>query len=710
MGIEQFFSSIRQNSAVSEGSIETLDEKIEAENFFIDFNSIVHVVSGTVLGDLNYLLYWMIKGDVSGKKCVDVMKQYDMKKHDGWENYLEYVNSKIGDIIIEKVLDYVVDLLDRFIREGSLKFLNVAVDGVPNKAKMVEQKKRRYLGAIVSGLKEKMFEEYGVKIRDQAKYLYEKNKIQWHKVNISPGTIFMEKLEKKLGSEDFSGRIKNKCKNMVSYVFSGTGSFGEGEKKIIDCVGKRGIAENVVVFSPDTDMTLLCLLMSERVSGVKIIRHNQQDNNYDVVDIDVLRQNLLGYVKGKCKKGLDDGKVIVDLVFIFTIFGNDFVPKIESVSVRHDFCKLIDCYVEVVKNGKYLVDNVKVKICLDVFVEFMGKVSMYEKEMLENVYLSNHYQNYGRMKKIVSVDDNLSFVGNVSLFSNKLNMLQGDVKNGKFEVEKWLEDESKFLGVLADLLGEKGMGLEDFVSRYVENYKKNGKFKAVNITLHRYKKTLDDPYQRKKLELGVHGLDEKLAVTKYDEEVYKLDYLLDGFRKKLHAYPLEVGNVYLIPGTLSWKTGDLKDGMKKYYVDNFDKNRDEIVGDYLEGLVWVFRYYCGNMSGPSKWFYVHKRAPFLCDIFDFVKRAKGEYFDDLMEKVEKWDVDLDKYFSVVDHLVYVSPIDFYGGIMEGQDKYLEKKKERVSEIIDNVWKQDVSDDVDCSGALFLNKCHVNIDF
>ncbi len=43
-------------------------------------------------------------------------------------------------------------------------------------------------------------------------------------------------------------------------------------------------------------MTLLCLLLNNYFDSVKIIRHNQQQNNYDIVDTDLLRNNLYNYV------------------------------------------------------------------------------------------------------------------------------------------------------------------------------------------------------------------------------------------------------------------------------------------------------------------------------------------------------------------------------------------------------------------------------
>ena len=83
------------------------------------------------------------------------------------------------------------------------------------------------------------------------------------------------------------------------------------------------------------------------------MRHNQQENNYDIIDIDLLRKNIFQYVLNSIKIAtkdndikLDEISIINDIVFILTIFGNDFLPKLESFNVKYDFDRIIDKYVK----------------------------------------------------------------------------------------------------------------------------------------------------------------------------------------------------------------------------------------------------------------------------------------------------------------------------------------------------------------------------
>ena len=62
MGIERFFSSIEENNITNLGNHFTykLQKKIDSEYLLIDFNSIIHITSSTVINDMNYLLYQII--------------------------------------------------------------------------------------------------------------------------------------------------------------------------------------------------------------------------------------------------------------------------------------------------------------------------------------------------------------------------------------------------------------------------------------------------------------------------------------------------------------------------------------------------------------------------------------------------------------------------------------------------------------------------
>ena len=140
MGIQKFFSSISKSSFVKNFD---KNKKISTEYFYIDFNSIIHVKSAEVISNLNYLLWKIIKKKTDDGKLLKFIKLYDIKIGNSLEDFLKNVNKdKIDKIIINEVIKYVQNhLLQEMIDSEKLKYFYIAIDGVPSKAKMVEQKK-----------------------------------------------------------------------------------------------------------------------------------------------------------------------------------------------------------------------------------------------------------------------------------------------------------------------------------------------------------------------------------------------------------------------------------------------------------------------------------------------------------------------------------------------------------------------------------------
>ena len=62
------------------------------------------------------------------------------------------------------------------IDSEKLKYFYIAIDGVPSKAKMVEQKKkRRYNSEVISIIEDKIFKKYEDELKkDESRYIFEK--------------------------------------------------------------------------------------------------------------------------------------------------------------------------------------------------------------------------------------------------------------------------------------------------------------------------------------------------------------------------------------------------------------------------------------------------------------------------------------------------------------------------------------------------------
>ena len=152
MGVERFFSSIKDEFNVTTNT-EYPYIKLTGKYLFIDFNSIVHIISAHLL------------------------KLYNLNNNN---NNINSFESKL----LNEIGKYLLELIKYNINSEILENIYIAIDGTPTMSKIYEQKKRRYMAKVIEYLK------YKENISD--------TNFNWDKNNISPGTIFMNKLEKYL--------------------------------------------------------------------------------------------------------------------------------------------------------------------------------------------------------------------------------------------------------------------------------------------------------------------------------------------------------------------------------------------------------------------------------------------------------------------------------------------------------------------------------
>ncbi|AYV78455.1 MAG: XRN 5'-3' exonuclease [Edafosvirus sp.] len=774
MGIESFFSSIEENNITNLQSefTHTLINKIDTNYFFIDFNSIVHIISTKIATEINYLMYKIILGNYkTDKQSQNIIKKYEIKLSEkdisSPELFHEILTKNTSDrpfgllneIVIESVIKYVFYILNNFIDPNKLEYFYIAIDGVPYKAKMIEQKKRRYMSQIISELKKKIFKKHEQELKkDKDRYLFELNKIGFNKGLITPGTDFLDEIYNRLNSKDFLKELRKSCPNINTYYCSGPNMPGEGEKKIIDHL--RSLPQQkskYTIYSPDSDLSLLGLLLNakmnnfdddRKISNLKILRFNQQRDNYDVVDIDKLADNLFIYVKQKIinKGELDQDSIIEDIVLILTIFGNDFVPKIDSFNVKHDFNMIIDRYITILDksieacercpgvNYNYIVqyDEKKKKKYINQKMLLTTIKVLHDDEggNLQRTYMASHYQNYGKLKKIIG-GENEQFTIIMNDFLTKLRNMNEEIKSKNLNKQKvidtWIMDK-EFINKLRKLtrLGiNPNQSDEVFLKAYITFYERDPKhkFPKVNVTFHKFSKTIEDDYHKNNLKKTLEYLDPNMTITPYDSEIYQLENMLDEYRIKLNASELELGAIWIDYRTYTWKAEKITDGVKKYYHDYFgvsekdlsmkNKKLYDIVYNYIKGILWVFDYYYNNLDPKISfdygdiWAYSYHRAPLLTQIYYLLKDAKSDFLNSIIDDLVKYKIERKNYFNCIEHLLYVSPESMLLKVAPKEYHNFiisESKESNLTEVVDKIWKQNKNDEIDCRGIIFLNKC------
>lgn len=247
----------------------------------------------------------------------------------------------------QQVLDSMMEFI-RCIMKVSIpsKFLYIAFDGAPPLGKLEEQASRRVKYSTGPGLSPSM---------------------------ISPGTEFMSKL-----THDLVIPLKNLAKRSnIEIIVSSFSIKGEGEHKIYNHIINNAEL-NSVIYGLDADLIIIGLLSS--IKSIKNLREIPKTRNesiskkrFEFVDINVLRKQILQ------RLSVTSNDYIFDIVLIYIILGNDFLPRPKNTTIFNDLHTIEGCLAQFYGNdkGNHLV-NLNGDINADSFNKFINLV--YEAE------------------------------------------------------------------------------------------------------------------------------------------------------------------------------------------------------------------------------------------------------------------------------------------------------------------------------------------
>ena len=408
MGIEKFFNTLKYSYKTK------IITKFEPKTIYpskfllIDFNSIIHNISQSISTSLSYLYHIILVSNI--KPSILKLKQDIIKKHidniktdiilnaninildessnpnttsisdieinfnelslDNLNNSffnLIMFNDNLDKLIIHKVSAYVKSLI---VFYPKLEYIYLAIDGVPLFAKMLEQKHRRTIGyiqqcaekAILNQFKKELDIEPNINNPNDEiyynQYQFEKTiqKLKFNKNKISPATQFMADLEKYIVNY-LNINLPSKIKaELDSYNL-----MGEGEKKIIYKIhelhnNNKLTNESIVIYSPDADVILLSLIESDKTS-IYIMRYDQQQNQLDMIDINNLKNIIINYIKADNKSNQSQHRIICDIVMLFTLLGDDFLPKIDIINTNRHIKFIFDAYLRLQIDNDFIFDD-----------------------------------------------------------------------------------------------------------------------------------------------------------------------------------------------------------------------------------------------------------------------------------------------------------------------------------------------------------------
>ena len=655
MGVERFFSSLKRDY----NFIKDVNKKIECEHLLIDFNSIVHVSSQFLLSQM---------------------------KNTTTEIFETTLITKVGD--------YIVDMLNNTFYPRNLITISICVDGVPSMSKIFEQKKRRYMGDMISHLNKQ-----------------ETGSFSWSRNNISPGTDFMQRMMEYLNSSKFEDSIKHICHNLKHYAVSGIDMMGEGEIKILHQINAmqktKYKQDRFVVYSPDSDVIIILLMTDINVMMLRYDQQQSTDNNpvYSTIDINIYKTILYDYVKDKINKKIDKDRIIVDLVFLMTVFGDDFLPKLETVRVNTDINIILDHYIVIlIRYGYLLKKNNLWEIDADNFYQYLVLLGKKEEYFLRRNARYHMSTNYHRIVEEV-VGTNMNLINN--LIKNNINKAQRIVTDYYIEILPFIDGKKlKENGIYNNSTDYILSNPSTLMKSMIEYYEKT---KSLPITIHM--KTSHPKIMTPSFDS--HDKFHKDRIHKLpdiEKELYRIENKLDSYYKILNP----IDNFY----KKTYYTNIVNNN--NYYQEHFSYiNKFTIVKDYLVGLNWVMNYYLNTdptyKNIDISWYYPHNRSPLLHDIVT----AYDKNIITMKQSNPFNNANNNNFMTPIEHFIYVSP--FHSNLSETMKKYLGSlSHKKINNIVlfikankkyyydlDTIYKNlKNKKEIDCSSSIFISKCHL----
>lgn len=272
--------------------------------------------------------------------------------------------------MFKKITDY-LDFIVAYVNPSKLVY--IAIDGVAPRAKMNQQRMRRFRSVV-----EKQ------EIRDIRKKLGLEEEVYWDTNAITPGTSFMNKLI------DVVRKHIKKYKQEV--IFTDANEPMEGEHKIIRYIDNRmkeKKEETHVIYGLDADLIMLSLSLKN--DNIYLIREKSYFGRVDLAkELDEQEFSYL-YLK-TMKKYLQNmfenkeiNRVINDFLILAFFIGNDFIPHIPSLNIKaKGLDTVLHYYKELLyKNSDYLLTD-KLEININFLIQLFTELSKHEDKLLQD--------------------------------------------------------------------------------------------------------------------------------------------------------------------------------------------------------------------------------------------------------------------------------------------------------------------------------------
>ena len=374
MGVPTLFIRIFRNKFYKNVHAALKIGDVDCDYFFIDFNGIIYT-------------------------CFEKIKKNIIDKN--------VSKNKIEELLIEEVIKYTKYLICTVLKPKKLTY--ISFDGPAPRAKMVQQRSRRY---------KTYFDKLYYQNERSKKHINLEPGIDWDtSANISPGTEFMQKISIKI-QEAMKAKFFNDHDDKMQVILSDAAVPGEGEHKFLDSIRKMRVSPSlkdakVYIYGKDAD--LIVLAVSIHKNNMFIFRDVKSetdpelkkmyiDKEFLVLNIDNLRNGFNSEITRNFEgQSFNKTRILNDYIFLTFLVGNDFVLSLPFLKVKKDGLPLLlSIYHELkLKHNDYLIifnheekenkpPTVNISFLTDIMLELSNK---------EDFVMKNHQKSINRIMK-----------------------------------------------------------------------------------------------------------------------------------------------------------------------------------------------------------------------------------------------------------------------------------------------------------------------
>jgi hypothetical protein len=491
---------------------------------------------------------------------------------------------------------------------------------------------------------------------------------------ISFNSIFINKL-----AQFIQDNFENSC--VVIHNFNPVlNNIGEAEHMIITHIKNNALPnDKYVVYSPDADVFLLSTLITNLIKNnnikINVNTMRRSDSMVDGERIDyIIDSKKYGYyLKSLITKDKNKRKCILDILFLFNILGDDFIPILNNFSIKN-ISLLFDAYSNL-EETNYILDYDEKKNIYSINKTALLKFFSYEKfSLLDNEITIKHNESSKILKKVP-----IEYLEQTNLNKIIYDIIEEQLSKGLYFYEKGnIIQEKK-----SNYAHARKVHNKPNIPKNILGLSNNSNF-GFDI-IHNTNIKYNDPI-----------LEDKFGKN----NTYFINFIID--KEDPNSMIIYLNNVYYKYKSLVQIDNEFTNS-EDSLCSNSDSNTcytdSKILINYFEGYTFILDLYF-NMYGTVKnnfWYYKYHKSPKINDIQNYLKNITSlPSYDNLSHEPV--------YFTEQEYRSYLDKL-----VMDNYHNILPEKKGKtfVYEDLLNYQTTPMKNLIfNCKGKIFLNKCDI----